>query len=35
MVRVLTEISFVAFRLGMIVFTNTVCSSSTNGTKYT
>jgi hypothetical protein len=26
---------FVAFRLGMIVFKNTECSSSTNGTKYT
>ena len=24
-----------AVRLGMIVFRNTVCSSSTNGTKYT
>jgi hypothetical protein len=23
------------FRLGMIVFRNTECSSSTNGTKYT
>jgi hypothetical protein len=26
---------FVAFRLGMIVFRKTVCSSSTNGTRYT
>jgi hypothetical protein len=27
--------SLVAFRLGMIVFRKTVCSSSTNGTRYT
>jgi hypothetical protein len=35
MVGLLTEVLLRGFRLGMIVFRNTECSSSTYGTRYT